>query len=384
MKHYFIILIMLIALPFNIFSQKNDYMSKEVWSYANERKTGYLYYDKSNTEEPTGNRFDFDEKGTMIVQQIDQGCIYFLNGDYHAIDQVVRISSDIRSGLSNANAGYILFAVGDDITYMAYNGEIKFAIQPYQFIEGVIFKSFMYFSEVLFFTDDDNRLHCVLHPSLDQETNKANYRDPEQTKMLFAKDAQVDLQGLSMDDKGVLYLNGTKVYWHGIQINKYKYQIVDSDHINLSDGKVGTLVSTVTNSDEIGESIAIHPSGDIYFLRFSESQNKHILYKIENTWDPVYRANWYKIQSSKDGARKSRQEASSQKATVNDNNVRIRKQPTLTGTEVGKLQKGNIVTVLEKSAESMKIDTMDAYWYRIKTDTGLEGWSYGAFLDMQR
>jgi hypothetical protein len=32
----------------------------------------------------------------------------------------------------------------------------------------------------------------------------------------------------------------------------------------------------------------------------------------------------------------------------------------------------------------MKIDTMEAYWYRIKTDAGLEGWSYGAFLDIQK
>ena len=42
------------------------------------------------------------------------------------------------------------------------------------------------------------------------------------------------------------------------------------------------------------ESIAIHPSGDIYILRMNWQTNTHNLYYIENTWDPEWREQWYK------------------------------------------------------------------------------------------
>lgn len=215
---------------------------------------------------------------------------------------------------------------------------------------------------------------------MDQETNEANFRDLEQTIKLFEPGSGIDLQGLTMDEKGQLFLNGLKYYWPGTVVGKYKYQILDNDNVYISDGEKKIRIYTKTdNSSEFDESTAIHPSGDIYFLKYNKNTDKHILYRIENTWDPAFRAEWYRKAAARETA-----DAAALKATANDNNVRIRKQPTLTGTEVGKLQKGNVVTVLEKSSQPMKIDTMNAYWYRIKTDAGLEGWSYGAFLDIQK
>ncbi|SEQ07123.1 hypothetical protein SAMN04487977_102388 [Treponema bryantii] len=54
-----------------------------------------------------------------------------------------------------------------------------------------------------------------------------------------------------------------------------------------------SIVHPGMNDEEI-ESIAIHPSGDIYILRINWQTNKHTLYCIENTWDPQWREQWYK------------------------------------------------------------------------------------------
>jgi hypothetical protein len=212
---------------------------------------------------------------------------------------------------------------------------------------------------------------------LDLAQNKANYRNPEQTKKLFLPGSGVDLQGLTMDEKGRLFVNGKQVYLTVQNVGDYRYQYLQNNFYINATGKSETVVSVQTNPDEILESTAIHPSGDIYFLKYNKATDTHILYRIENTWDPAFRAEWYR----KAAAREAALEAAP-KATVNDSNVRIRREPTLTGTQVGKLQKGDTVTVLEKSSAKMKVGTMDDYWYRIRTDTGLDGWSYGAFLDV--
>jgi WD40 repeat protein len=65
----------------------------------------------------------------------------------------------------------------------------------------------------------------------------------------------------------------------------------------------------------------------------------------------------------------------------NETNVRIRKGPALNSKIIGTLQKDQLIVILDKSTSKMRIDDMEAYWYNIKTASGVTGWSYGYFID---
>jgi hypothetical protein len=71
-------------------------------------------------------------------------------------------------------------------------------------------------------------------------------------------------------------------------------------------------------------------------------------------------------------------------ATCIDTRVRVRTEPNLQAATVGYLDKGDKVAVLEISAEKMKIEGVEAYWYHVsRLSDGLEGWSYGQYLKLQ-
>lgn len=67
---------------------------------------------------------------------------------------------------------------------------------------------------------------------------------------------------------------------------------------------------------------------------------------------------------------------------VNDDRVRIREEPNLTGKTLGHLNRKNKVRVIEHSDNKEKIENMESYWYRVQTDGGLTGWVYGAYIDI--
>jgi hypothetical protein len=68
---------------------------------------------------------------------------------------------------------------------------------------------------------------------------------------------------------------------------------------------------------------------------------------------------------------------------LNDSRVRVRAYPTLGAEILGHLERGDRVEVLERSGMRENIGEMDEYWYRIRKEDGLTGWSYGYFIDLQ-
>lgn len=78
--------------------------------------------------------------------------------------------------------------------------------------------SIIYFPNIVFAQLQSGEYISVINPSLDKEQNKKNFRNPEQTKKLIEANGgnEVELpQGLTMDAKGRLFLNGE------IQIRDY-------------------------------------------------------------------------------------------------------------------------------------------------------------------
>jgi len=71
------------------------------------------------------------------------------------------------------------------------------------------------------------------------------------------------------------------------------------------------------------------------------------------------------------------------RGVLNDNRVRVRAYPTLGAGILGHVERGQQVEVLERSGLRESIGEMNDFWYRIRTEEGLEGWSYGHFLDLR-
>lgn len=150
-------------------------------------------------------------------------------------------------------------------------------------------------SDILFFRDTKNNLYSIIHPCLNDNENNKNCKTPGETLNLFNNDnTYFDTNHLSLYKNKYLVVDGIINYWGREHFGKYTYQIVNSYFVNLWDGKKSTPIKfDYIEGDEI-ESIAIHPSGDIYILRMNWQTNTHNLYYIENTWDLEWREQWYK------------------------------------------------------------------------------------------
>lgn len=68
---------------------------------------------------------------------------------------------------------------------------------------------------------------------------------------------------------------------------------------------------------------------------------------------------------------------------LNESSVRIRNQPnTHSSMTIGSLEKGDQVVILGKSRSEEIIQSMSAYWYKVRTEGGIIGYSYGYFFDV--
>ncbi len=71
------------------------------------------------------------------------------------------------------------------------------------------------------------------------------------------------------------------------------------------------------------------------------------------------------------------------KATVNDNRVRLRTEPNLTSQTVTYLDFGYQVKIKDKSEEPQTIDGESWYWYKVESEGYPDGWVYGKYLDIK-
>lgn len=71
-------------------------------------------------------------------------------------------------------------------------------------------------------------------------------------------------------------------------------------------------------------------------------------------------------------------------ALLNDSDVRIRTEAGTSGAILGKLDRGEMVLILERGSRKDTIGGVTAAWYRIRTAAGIEGWVFSAFLDERK
>lgn len=69
--------------------------------------------------------------------------------------------------------------------------------------------------------------------------------------------------------------------------------------------------------------------------------------------------------------------------TVTAADLKLRISPNTTAVELARLTRGEQVKIVQRSADSVQIGKMNAYWYKITTSSGLTGWAYGTGLAVE-
>lgn len=249
----------------------------------------------------SGNYITITENGTLYINCWDLRSLIQVDLTKKTYTYKIDLSN-IQNELSNvllnqAIENNLLFtdSWGDCKLYDVNNKELKFEVIPREFNVNFKSDSFYYDKQlnILFIYDYDNNIHCILNPSMDQEQNKNNYRTPAQTKAMIDKKEFGTHIALSKSNN--LIIDGAVTPWGTVWYGKYRYQIsTNNNRVSLWDGSAVKRIEFEKKENEVVESMAIHPSGDIYRLVYDKSTKLHTLYRVENTWDPKWRKEWYK------------------------------------------------------------------------------------------
>ena len=289
-------IIFILGCLISICSFAQDFEMKLIGGFENDRKQISMRKQEevAPQDDETGNRLLFNENGELFIYNWDKLTTFKLSdkNSFIKVDSEFDFSDlPCLHGLHRVSNEY-LYYTWTITSYMAINqktGDKKFQVS----LNDIFLNDFIYYDEntdILFFHDKNNNLHSIIHPSMNDAENRKNYRNPEKTLQLFNSD--YDMKKLGLYKGKYLTVDGQVYYWAGTTINHINYQIYDNKEVDIWNDD--ELEIKCTSPNEQIESIAIHPSGDIYVLRMNWASNKHNLYYIENTWDVEWRTQWYK------------------------------------------------------------------------------------------
>lgn len=281
------------------FAQEN-FSANKICEFENKKKQGFLFLRKSS--EVSDSEFDITGNGIKIDED---GNLYFIQSDMHKIysfDTNTKQLSFIKDidflehgseGISKITEKYYFCTESlGRFKLLDKDFNLKFKIKMLDWNMRLDTEESYYdeTTDILFFRDSAKAMHSIVHPGMNDAENRKNYKNPEQTLELFS--SGYDMKNLGLYKGKYLTVDGHTYYWAGTTINNINYQIYDNKEVDIWNDD--ELEIKCTSPNEEIESIAIHPSGDIYILRMNWQTNKHTLYCIENTWDPQWREQWYK------------------------------------------------------------------------------------------
>ncbi|SEQ07250.1 hypothetical protein SAMN04487977_102393 [Treponema bryantii] len=280
----------------------DDYKLEKLHEFENKKENGYLFIRSNDMlgayEDVTGNSLKIDSDGKIYVYQEDTRVVYTLDTADYSLKNRKDFGLFPGTAFLSVDKGLLGFQVYENGVCIIDEQTGKKIVD----IENLstIIRASYYSKEnnVFLYVDYNSAIHSIINPGVSIEENKKNYKTPDQTIRLFSKNSEYGKKGLLIEDDA-LYINGVVYYWYGIQVNGYMFYTSDAPNIYLF--KNNELIKTmkVYSENEQLESVAVHPCGDIYILRMNWQTNKHCLYRIENTWDPEWRTQWYKEHSIK-------------------------------------------------------------------------------------
>jgi hypothetical protein len=68
---------------------------------------------------------------------------------------------------------------------------------------------------------------------------------------------------------------------------------------------------------------------------------------------------------------------------VTSADLKMRIAPNTTAVEIAKLTRGEVVKVVQRSADAVQVGKLSAHWYKVTNSAGLTGWVYGAHLAVE-
>ena len=300
MKKAFLICSLIFVSTF-LWSQNAELQSVKQFSNNKELKIVHDYeLDPYNGS--SGNRLFCDGNGCLFIFNHDSNILYELDPKTFQIAKNYSYNfADIYSdselfGLYAISKNYFFYKWTDaaSIAIERKSGERKYVVN----VNSLVASQISYYDEekdVLFFQDKNNNIHCIEHPSLDENQNKKNYHNVEETKKLL--ESETYSSRFSIDSDNDLYIDGVRYRWGSTAYETVNYICTLNNkkkYIRVFDRKESQLLNYTISENEEVEDITYHPNGDWYFLTINWSTNTHTLWRIENTWDSEWREQWYK------------------------------------------------------------------------------------------
>lgn len=278
-----------------------EFEMKLIAKFENDKNKVYIrrYEEVAPQDDISKNYLIFTAKGDLCIYQADTSRMIYLNKNF-ALEKDVKMNLLIGPYDCKYTENHLLMS---DKSGRIYLFDLQLNRKAYFETFNVldtnntgVWLGECYYDEsadILFFRDTKQGMHSIVHPSMNDAENRKNYRNPEKTREMFYTTEYFTEKHLSLYKEKYLVVDGIINYWGRENYGKYTYQIVNSYFVNLRDEKKSTPIKFEYDSEDEIESIAIHPSGDIYVLRMNWQTNTHNLYYIENTWNPEWRELWY-------------------------------------------------------------------------------------------
>ncbi len=298
----------LVTLMFLLFSflYGQQYPKIKVAEFTNGNNEGELklrYQDEIDSGD--------DESGNYLTIS-DDGCIYIHDFDNQKINEYNPQTKTLNTVTYTSFLDYPyerLQTVYDDGSMFFYGhdrfeafdkgGKTIFSVMP-NWPDYPNIKNIMYDKDenIVFWWDYNNYVHTLIHP----DSSKKNYMEfliEIIGKIIIVKgETDILIKNYGIENDKYLTKNESRVYWIGKKINGASYYISElyAFRVNMPDKSkvIMDYPRTFGYSEIRDESAAIHPCGDFYVLEFNSIKNIHTLYRVENTWDPAWRKQWYK------------------------------------------------------------------------------------------
>lgn len=217
------------------------------------------------------------------------------------------------------------------------------------------------FGNLLIVEDNNKKLRGYLLSDSHREPEK---KMSDSEVRIYIKENSAKLDGLTLDTEGVPLFKG--VPWSRSGFNKYwgtnigYFLSIDKDlntcYSREIRDKTGKVIETFNLSPGAMNFLTLDFEGNVYVMRGFRT------YYIGRDWGY----------------------SNPRKGVLNESQVRLRLHPGTTELILGAADKGVQVTVFEETAKKETIGGKTAPWYKVKLSSGLVGWMFGAFIDIQK
>lgn len=255
----------------------------------------------------TGNFLVMNDSGDIFIHEFDTQRISSYDMKTKKLSTVTNIDfldypyEKLRKVYNDGNMFFFDF---ERFEYFDKDGEKIFSVNMFnhqnirnnvQVVNGYYDRD----TDILFFIDPDKNLNCFMNPTTDEVQNTKQYRNNAETKRLLSGVTGYDLKNLSLRNDKFLGINDRAYNWNNnvTRVNGLNYNYYDENEFSIIkslDDEINIYLPAKSQSDKRTESVAVHPSGDIYFIQWDYKTKTHSLFYIENTWDTAWRKQWYK------------------------------------------------------------------------------------------